>query len=113
MKFVFLKNSIKFIKNQKRNISISYPEAVRIYEGNKKIKKVGPRDGLQNEKTIIPSDVKIKFINMLSETGLKVIIYYKFKSIEAASFVSPKKIPQVKRFNIKPRWQTQKQYLKE
>ena len=57
-----------------------YPKAVKIVE-------VGPRDGLQNEKAIIPAAAKIEFIDRLSETGLK--------TIEAASFVSPKWIPQL------------------
>ncbi|XP_060113608.1 hydroxymethylglutaryl-CoA lyase, mitochondrial isoform X2 [Heteronotia binoei] len=52
-----------------------------------KIVEVGPRDGLQNEKNIVPTQVKIDFINMLSETGLSVI--------EATSFVSPKWVPQM------------------
>ncbi|XP_032156679.1 hydroxymethylglutaryl-CoA lyase, mitochondrial [Sapajus apella] len=52
-----------------------------------KIVEVGPRDGLQNEKNIIPTPVKIKLIDMLSETGLSVI--------EATSFVSPKWVPQM------------------
>src|SRR3990167_8158528 len=52
-----------------------------------KIVEVGPRDGLQNESKIIPTDIKIDFINRLSETGLTVI--------EATSFVSPKWIPQL------------------
>ncbi|KAL7980521.1 hypothetical protein Chor_001675 [Crotalus horridus] len=52
-----------------------------------KIVEVGPRDGLQNEKNIVPTRVKIDLINMLSETGLSVI--------EATSFVSPKWVPQV------------------
>jgi hydroxymethylglutaryl-CoA lyase len=52
-----------------------------------KIVEVGPRDGLQNESQTIPTTTKIKFINLLSETGLSVI--------EATSFVSPKKIPQL------------------
>lgn len=43
---------------------------------------------LQNEKTLVPTDVKIKMINMLSETGLPVV--------EATSFVSPKWVPQVR-----------------
>lgn len=51
-----------------------------------KIVEVGPRDGLQNEKTIIDTDIKVELINKLSETGLPVI--------EATSFVSPKWIPQ-------------------
>lgn len=49
--------------------------------------EVGPRDGLQNEPTTIPSEVKIAFINHLSQSGLK--------NIEATSFVSPKRIPQL------------------
>lgn len=52
-----------------------------------KIVEVGPRDGLQNESRIIPADIKIEFINLLSQTGLKVI--------ESTSFVSPKWIPQL------------------
>jgi hydroxymethylglutaryl-CoA lyase len=52
-----------------------------------KIIEVGPRDGLQNEKRIVPTNVKINFINKLSDTGLKVI--------EATSFVSPKWVPQM------------------
>ncbi len=56
------------------------PTAVRIVE-------VGPRDGLQNEKTIIPAATKIELIDRLSRTGLR--------TIEATSFVSPKWIPQL------------------
>ena len=52
-----------------------------------KLVEVGPRDGLQNEKTIVPAAVKIEFINRLSQSGLK--------TIEATSFVSPKWIPQL------------------
>ena len=43
-----------------------FPCSVRIVE-------VGPRDGLQNEKSIVPTDIKIDFINKLSKTGLKSI----------------------------------------
>ena len=49
--------------------------------------EVGPRDGLQNEKTIIPATVKIELIQRLSHCGLPVV--------EATSFVSPKWIPQL------------------
>ncbi|XP_059793525.1 3-hydroxymethyl-3-methylglutaryl-CoA lyase, cytoplasmic isoform X3 [Balaenoptera ricei] len=56
------------------------PEYVKIVE-------VGPRDGLQNEKIIVPTDIKIEFINQLSQTGLPVI--------EVTSFVSSRWIPQV------------------
>lgn len=52
-----------------------------------KIVEVSPRDGLQNEERIVPTEIKIDFINRLSETGLSVI--------EATSFVSPKWIPQL------------------
>lgn len=52
-----------------------------------KIVEVGPRDGLQNEAKPVPTEIKIEFINRLSETGLSVI--------EATSFVSPKWIPQL------------------
>ena len=51
------------------------------------ITEVGPRDGLQNEARILPLEQKIALINRLSCTGLK--------RIEAASFVSPKAIPQM------------------
>jgi hydroxymethylglutaryl-CoA lyase len=52
-----------------------------------KIVEVGPRDGLQNEKETIPADVKIELINRLTQAG--------FVNIEAASFVSPKWVPQM------------------
>ncbi|CAG9177821.1 3-hydroxy-3-isohexenylglutaryl-CoA/hydroxy-methylglutaryl-CoA lyase [Cupriavidus laharis] len=52
-----------------------------------KIVEVGPRDGLQNEKAMVPTDVKVALINQLTEAG--------FVNIEAASFVSPKWVPQM------------------
>lgn len=52
-----------------------------------RIVEVGPRDGLQNEKQIIPLEAKIELIRKLSLTGLK--------NIEAGSFVSPKWVPQM------------------
>ncbi len=52
-----------------------------------KIVEVGPRDGLQNEKETISADVKIELVNRLSSAG--------FTNIEAASFVSPKWVPQM------------------
>lgn len=52
-----------------------------------RIVEVGPRDGLQNEKTIIATADKVELIDRLSRTGLR--------SIEATSFVSPKWIPQL------------------
>lgn len=56
------------------------PASVRIVE-------VGPRDGLQNEKVLIPTEQKIQFIQMLAAAGLPVV--------EATSFVSPRAIPQL------------------
>lgn len=52
-----------------------------------KIVEVGPRDGLQNEAGIIPADIKIALIDRLTQAG--------FANIEAASFVSPKWVPQM------------------
>ena len=49
--------------------------------------EVGPRDGLQNEKTVIPTDVKVAFVDALSDAG--------FDEIEVSSFVSPKWVPQL------------------
>src|SRR5712692_10140709 len=51
------------------------------------IVEVGPRDGLQNEKALIPTEQKVQFINMLAEAGFPVV--------EATSFVSPRAIPQL------------------
>jgi len=56
------------------------PASVRIVE-------VGARDGLQNEKTIVPATVKVELIERLTECGLQ--------TIEATSFVSPKWVPQL------------------
>ncbi|MEO7064175.1 MAG: hydroxymethylglutaryl-CoA lyase [Dokdonella sp.] len=52
-----------------------------------RIVEVGARDGLQNEKTIVPTATKIELIDRLSSAGLR--------TIEATSFVSPKWIPQL------------------
>src|SRR3954454_16870331 len=52
-----------------------------------KIVEVGPRDGLQNEKVTIPTEVKIDYITALGDAGLRVI--------EAGAFVSPKWVPQM------------------
>ncbi len=52
-----------------------------------KLVEVGPRDGLQNEKVTIPTQVKIDYITALGDAGLRVI--------EAGAFVSPKWVPQM------------------
>jgi hydroxymethylglutaryl-CoA lyase len=59
---------------------MSLPSQVKIVE-------VGPRDGLQNEKQIVPTAIKIELIDRLAAAGLR--------SIEATSFVSPKWVPQM------------------
>lgn len=59
---------------------MSLPKAVTLVE-------MGARDGLQNEHEVISTEDKIRYIDLLSETGLKWI--------ETTSFVSPKAIPQL------------------
>jgi hydroxymethylglutaryl-CoA lyase len=59
---------------------MSLPKHVKIVE-------VGPRDGLQNEKENVSAAVKIELVDRLSRAG--------FTNIEAASFVSPKWVPQM------------------
>ncbi|MCS7207955.1 MAG: hydroxymethylglutaryl-CoA lyase [Fimbriimonadales bacterium] len=56
------------------------PSFVRVVE-------VGARDGLQNEPTAVPTEVKVRFIEMLAEAGISVV--------EATAFVSPKWVPQL------------------
>ena len=58
---------------------MSRPE-VRIYE-------VGPRDGLQAEAAIVPTEAKLRFISLLADAGLR--------EIETTSFVRPDAIPQL------------------
>jgi len=59
---------------------VTLPKRVTIFE-------MGARDGLQNEKALIATDDKVRYIDLLSESGLQWI--------EATSFVSPKAIPQL------------------
>lgn len=56
------------------------PPRVRIHE-------VGPRDGLQNEKTVVPTEIKAEFIHRLADAGLT--------TVEATSFVHPDWVPQL------------------
>jgi len=60
---------------------------MRIPVDSVKIVEVGPRDGLQNEKAVIPAEVKVDYITALGDAGLRVI--------EAGAFVSPKWVPQM------------------
>ncbi|KTC81456.1 hydroxymethylglutaryl-CoA lyase [Legionella brunensis] len=59
---------------------MNYPKKVTIVE-------VGPRDGLQNESSFVPTETKIELVNLLSQSGLQ--------NIEVTSFVSAKAIPQL------------------
>jgi hydroxymethylglutaryl-CoA lyase len=59
---------------------MALPRSVRIVE-------VGPRDGLQNEAQIVPTETKIEFIGRLAASGLA--------TIEATAFVSPQWVPQM------------------
>ncbi len=59
---------------------MSLPKSVRMVE-------VGPRDGLQNEKGVVPLEAKVLLIESLAQAGLK--------TIEAGSFVSAKRVPQM------------------
>jgi hydroxymethylglutaryl-CoA lyase len=56
------------------------PEQAHIYE-------VAPRDGLQNEPRVVPTEEKVRLVDLLSDCGLE--------KIEAASFVSPRVVPQM------------------
>src|SRR5690349_3448542 len=62
------------------SMSLRLPARVRLVE-------VGPRDGLQNEAQMVPTDVKVALIDALTDAG--------FPAIEATSFVSPKWVPQM------------------
>ena len=59
---------------------MTYPKQVRVVE-------VGPRDGLQNEPSTVPAEAKVALIEALADAGLT--------SIEAGSFVSPGRVPQM------------------
>ena len=59
---------------------MSIPSRVKLID-------VGPRDGLQNEKSPVPADVKIELVHRLQDAGLK--------EIEVTSYVSPKWVPQM------------------
>ena len=59
---------------------MQYPNKVKLVD-------VGPRDGLQNEKTMVPAAVKVELVHRLQAAGLK--------EIEVTSFVSPKWVPQM------------------
>jgi hydroxymethylglutaryl-CoA lyase len=59
---------------------MSFPKYVKIVE-------VGPRDGLQNESTTVPAEIKVQLVEKLAAAGLSVI--------EVGAFVSPRWVPQM------------------
>ncbi|MCP4982051.1 MAG: hydroxymethylglutaryl-CoA lyase [Gammaproteobacteria bacterium] len=59
---------------------MSFPKQVKIVE-------VGPRDGLQNEASTVPADIKVQLVEKLADAGLSVI--------EVGALVSPKWVPQM------------------
>jgi hydroxymethylglutaryl-CoA lyase len=59
---------------------MSFPKHVKIVE-------VGPRDGLQNESTTVPVEIKVQLVEKLAAAGLSVI--------EVGAFVSPRWVPQM------------------
>ncbi|HZT42493.1 MAG TPA: hydroxymethylglutaryl-CoA lyase [Chthonomonadaceae bacterium] len=64
----------------KSNLLENVPKQVRVVE-------VAPRDGLQNEPEIVPTEDKVRFVEMLAAAG--------FADIEVSSFVSPQRVPQL------------------
>ncbi|XP_058818495.1 hydroxymethylglutaryl-CoA lyase, mitochondrial [Topomyia yanbarensis] len=78
--FRFLRYPVHSYFPRSYTTKLAQPTSVRIVE-------VGPRDGLQNESMLLPTETKIELINALSETGLR--------SIEVTSFVSAKWVPQM------------------
>jgi hydroxymethylglutaryl-CoA lyase len=59
---------------------MKYPKRVKLVE-------MGPRDGLQNEPGSVSTDVKVEFVDRLTDAG--------FQAVETGSFVSPKWVPQM------------------
>ena len=74
------KTTIRNAATSQRQFLTTTPKFVRIVE-------VGPRDGLQNEKSLVPAATKLALIDKLYKAGLR--------SIEAGAFVSPKWVPQM------------------
>ena len=66
--------------SERNNVLKHMPERVTVFE-------VGPRDGLQNEATPIPTEMKVAFVSDLQDAGLTWI--------ETTSFVNPKAVPQL------------------
>ena len=78
---------MRYLSNVKSAASLSTQPSLAQLPKRVKIVEVGPRDGLQNEKTLVPAEVKSQLINQLVDSGVK--------HIEVTSFVSPKWVPQM------------------
>lgn len=86
MRFIrFPISATSFLRN--RTYGVPHRHYATAVSNHVKIVEVGPRDGLQNEKAVIPPEVKIDLINKLGSAGMT--------AIEAGSFVSSKWVPQV------------------
>lgn len=78
---------MRYISNLKVSASLSTLPVSGQLPSSVKIVEVGPRDGLQNEKTLVSAEVKAELINKLVDSGIK--------HVEVTSFVSPKWVPQM------------------
>ena len=76
---------LRDISGKRKHAVLAATESVKKNVVN--IVEVGPRDGLQNEKGIIPVEVKVELINRLVRAGAM--------NVEAGSFVHPDWVPQV------------------
>jgi hydroxymethylglutaryl-CoA lyase len=70
-----------------REVGLPQRAAAQGLQSRVTIWEVGPRDGLQNEESIVPVEVKLEFLDRLADAGLSIV--------EATSFVSPKWVPQL------------------
>lgn len=75
------------LRSSTLSIPRSFSTSPRAFADHVRIIEVGPRDGLQNEKTSIAPETKIELVHRLAKTGLT--------AIESGSFVAPKWVPQM------------------
>lgn len=77
----------RFPSSGRRSFFRSFTTSRQCLADHVRIVEVGPRDGLQNEKSSIPLDTKLELIRRLAQTGVT--------HMEAGSFVPAKWVPQV------------------
>lgn len=77
-----LSSSAHFLPFAGRRISPPFFTRAKSTQPTVKIVEVGPRDGLQNQKTVLSAELKVELIDRLIATGLR--------DVESGSFVSPK-----------------------